>query len=126
MNVLLVIVPLLNVGITIYWAVQAQYEFNEPIKQYFNRQEDYKADWKYILLSLVIPVMFNTFAIIGIFTNSFSNNILGLLIFNVISLPFSYLFKQFQSNFGYVIVDDYDYKIHKQIKIESDENIDED
>lgn len=126
MNVLLVIIPLLNIGITIYWAIKAEYEFNEPIKQYFNRQEDYKADWKYILSSLVIPVMFNTFAIIGIFTNSFSNNILGLLIFNVISLPFSYLFKQFQSNFGYVIVDDYDYKIHKQIKIESDENIDED
>lgn len=125
-NILLVLVPLINVGITIHWAIQAEHKFNEPFKQYFNRQDDYKADWKYRLLSLVIPIMFNTFFIISMLTDSLSNNLVALLIFNAVSLLFSYFFKQFQSNFGYVIVADYDYKIHKQIKIESDENVDED
>ena len=124
-NILLVVIPLVNIGITIHWAIQAEHEFNEPFKQYFNRQEDYKADWKYILLSLVIPIMFNGLFMISFFTNSLNNNLIALLIFNAISLIISYFFKQFQSNFGYVIVDDYDYNAHKQIKIDSDKNIKE-
>lgn len=125
-NILLLIIPLINVGITFYWAIQADCEFNETFKQYYNRQEDYKLDWKYILMSLVIPIMFNTIFMISFFTNSLSNNLFALLIFNAISLVFSYFFKQFQSNFGYVLVDDYDHKIHKQIKVDNDKNIKDD
>lgn len=125
-NILLLIIPLINVGITLYWAIQADCEFNEAFKQYYNRQEDYKLDWKYILMSLVIPIMFNTIFMISFFTNSLSNNLFALLIFNAISLVFSYFFKQFQSNFGYVLVDDYDHKIHKQIKVDNDKNIKDD
>lgn len=125
-NILLLIIPLINVGITFYWAIQADCEFNEAFKQYYNRQEDYKLDWKYILMSLVIPIMFNTIFMISFFTNSLSNNLFALLIFNAISLVFSYFFKQFQSNFGYVLVDDYDHKIHKQIKVDNDKNIKDD
>lgn len=126
LNILLLIIPLINVGITFYWAIQADCEFNEAFKQYYNRQEDYKLDWKYILMSLVIPIMFNTIFMISFFTNSLSNNLFALLIFNAISLVFSYFFKQFQSNFGYVLVDDYDHKIHKQIKVDNDKNIKDD
>lgn len=125
-NILLLIIPLINVGITFYWAIQADCEFNEAFKQYYNRQEDYKLDWKYILMSLVIPIMFNTIFMISFFTNSLSNNLFALLIFNAISLVFSYFFKQFQSNFGYVLVDDYNHKIHKQIKVDNDKIIKDD
>lgn len=125
MIIFLIIIPLINAGITIYWAIQADHEFNEAFKKYYNRQEDYKLDWKNILLALVIPIMFNTFFIISMLNNSFISNLLALLIFNVISLLFSYLFKHFQSNFGYVIVADYDYNSHKQIKVDSDENAEE-
>ena len=125
-NILLLIIPLINVGITFYWAIQADCEFNEAFKQYYNRQEDYKLDWKYILMSLVIPIMFNTIFLISFFTNSLSNNLFALLIFNAISLVFSYFFKQFQSNFGYVLVDDYNHKIHKQIKVDNDKIIKDD
>lgn len=125
-NILLLIIPLINVGITFYWAIQADCKFNEAFKQYYNRQEDYKLDWKYILMSLVIPIMFNTIFMISFFTNSLSNNLFALLIFNAISLVFSYFFKQFQSNFGYVLVDDYDHKIHKQIKVDNDKIIKDD
>lgn len=125
-NILLLIIPLINVGITFYWAIQADREFNEAFKQYYNRQEDYKLDWKYILMSLVIPIMFNTIFMISFFTNSLSNNLFALLIFNAISLVFSYFFKQFQSNFGYVLVDDYNHKIHKQIKVDNDKIIKDD
>lgn len=125
-NILLLIIPLINVGITFYWAIQADCEFNEAFKQYYNRQEDYKLDWKYILMSLVIPIMFNTIFMISFFTNSLSNNLFALLIFNAISLVFSYFFKQFQSNFGYVLVDDYNHKIHKQIKVDNDNIIKDD
>ncbi len=125
-NILLLIILLINVGITFYWAIQADCEFNEAFKQYYNRQEDYKLDWKYILMSLVIPIMFNTIFMISFFTNSLSNNLFALLIFNAISLVFSYFFKQFQSNFGYVLVDDYNHKIHKQIKVDNDKIIKDD
>lgn len=125
-NILLLIIPLINVGITFYWAIQADCEFNEAFKQYYNRQEDYKLDWKYILMSLVIPIMFNTIFMISFFTNSLSNNLFALLIFNAISLVFSYFFKQFQSNFGYVLVDDYNHKIHKQIRVDNDKIIKDD
>lgn len=125
-NILLLIIPLINVGITFYWAIQADCEFNEAFKQYYNRQDDYKLDWKYILMSLVIPIMFNTIFMISFFTNSLSNNLFALLIFNAISLVFSYFFKQFQSNFGYVLVDDYNHKIHKQIKVDNDKIIKDD
>lgn len=125
-NILLLIIPLINVGITFYWAIQADCEFNEAFKQYYNRQEDYKLDWKYILMSLVIPIMFNTIFMISFFTNSLSNNLFALLIFNAISLVFSYFFKQFQSNFGYVLVDDYNHKSHKQIKVDNDKIIKDD
>ena len=125
-NILLILIPLVNISITIYWAIQADREFNEAFKQYYNRQEDYKLDWKYILMSLVIPIMFNTIFMISFFTNSLSNNLFALLIFNAISLVFSYFFKQFQSNFGYVLVDDYDHKIHKQIKVDNDKIIKDD
>lgn len=123
--IFLILVSLINIGITIHWTIQADHDFNGAFKKYFNRQEDFKTDWKNILLSLVIPIMFNTFFIISMLNNSFISNLLALLIFNVISLLISYLFKQFQSNFGYVIVADYDYNSHKQIKVDSDENTEE-
>ena len=125
-NILLVVIPLINISITIYWAILADHNFNEAFNQYFNRQVDYKIDWKNILMSLVIPVMFNAVFIVSMLTNSLISNTVALLIFNAISLVFSYLFKQFKSNFGYVIVADYDYNAHKQIKVDNDEEIEGD
>ena len=141
MNVLLIIlvtiIPLLSIGITIYWSIIASQEFRKPLEAYFENslknskpfhKKFYKTfpdiDWPQLLTMVAMLIIGDIFTIV-IFYNDLAAAVICMLIFNVLALGINSLMIKFYIGGAYFAVSQFEYNDKKKIKIESNENTDE-
>lgn len=138
MNVLLIIlatiIPLLSIGITIYWSIIASQEFRKPLEAYFENslknsksfhKKFYKAfpdiDWPQ-LLTMVAMLIIGDIFIIVIFYNRLVEAVICMLIFNAIALGLNSLMIRFYIGGAYFAVNRFEYNDKKKIKVDSGDN----
>lgn len=133
MNVLLIIlvtiIPLLSIGITIYWSIIASQEFRKPLEAYFENslknsksfhKKFYKTfpdiDWSQ-LLTMVAMLIIGDIFIIVIFYDRLVEAVICMLVFNAIALGLNSLMMRFYIGGAYFAVDQFEYNDKKKIKV---------
>lgn len=140
MNTLLIIlvtvIPLLSIGITIYWSIIASQEFRKPLEAYFENslknsksfhKKFYKTfpdiDWPQLLtmvaqlLTMVAMLIIGNIFIIVIFYDRLVDAVICMLIFNAIALGLNSLMIRFYIGGAYFAVNQFEYNDKKKIKV---------
>jgi len=134
MNVLLVVIPLLSIGITIYWSIIASQEFHKPLEAYFEkslknsksfRKKFYKTfpdiDWPMMLTMAAMVIIGDIFTIV-VFYDNLVEALICMLGFNVIALSLNSLMMRFYIGGAYFAVNQFEYNDKKKIKVNSGDN----
>lgn len=135
MNILLIIVvtiiPLLSIGITIYWSIIARQEFRKPLEAYFEKslknsksfhKKFYKTfpdiDWP-MMLTMVAMLIIGDIFIIVVFYDNFVEAVICMLVFNLIALGLNFLMMRFYISGAYFAINQFEYNDKKKIKVDS-------
>lgn len=127
--ILVTIIPLLSIGITIYWSIIARREFRKPLEAYFENslknsksfhKKFYKAfpdiDWP-MMLTMTASVIIGNILTIVIFYDRLVEAVICMLIVNVITLGLNFLMKYFIIGGAYFAVNRFEYNDKKKIKV---------